>query len=67
MNDRLAFIQPLFNNQSTEYQRAMNQLTTFDSLAEASNFIDTMLKPDYNQWEGKDEYEERFGNIDSIF
>ena len=41
----------------------MNQLTTFDSLAEAANFIDTMLKPDYNQWEGKDEYEERFLGI----
>ncbi len=63
LNDRLAFIQHLFNNQSTEYQRAMNQLTTFDSLAEAANFIDTMLKPDYNQWEGKDEYEERFLGI----
>lgn len=63
LNDRLAFIQHLFDNQPNEYQRAMGQLVTYNSLAEATQFIDQMLKPDYNGWEGKEAYEERFLNI----
>ena len=60
LNDRLAFIQHLFDGNSNEYQRALNQLTTFDSMGEAQTFIQNLLKPDYNNWEGKEDYEERF-------
>ena len=30
---------------------------------EAENFINDMVKPDYNNWEGKDDYAERFMEI----
>lgn len=63
LNDRLAFIQHLFDNQPNEYQRAMGQLVTYNSFPEAAQFIDQMLKPDYNGWDGKEEYEERFLSI----
>ena len=63
LNDRLAFIQHLFNNSPNEYQRAMNQLTTFDSMEQAEAFIQELIKPDYQGWEGKEEYEERFSRV----
>ena len=63
LNDRLAFIQHLFDNQPNEYQRAMGQLVTYNSFPEAAQFIDQMLKPDYNGWDGKEEYEDRFLSI----
>ena len=67
LNDRLAFIQHLFDNKPNDYQRALNQLTTFDSFQEVFVFIESMLKPDYNNWEGKELYEERFLGILSQF
>jgi hypothetical protein len=67
LNDRLAFIQHLFDNKPNDYLRALNQLTTFDSFQEVSVFIESMLKPDYNNWEGKELYEERFLGILSQF
>ena len=36
---------------------------TFDNYEEAQEFIETMVKPDYNTWEGKDDYAERFLGI----
>ena len=38
----------------------MSQLTTMDSFEEISDFIENIIKPDYNNWEGKEDYEERF-------
>jgi hypothetical protein len=35
----------------------------FDNFYETRNFIDEMVKPDYNNWEGKDDYAERFMDI----
>lgn len=63
LNDRIAFMKHLFNNSSEDYNRVLSQLITIDTLAEAQNFIDTMVKPDYNNWEGKEEYEQRFMEI----
>jgi len=63
LNDRVAFMKHLFNNSSEDYNRVLSQLITFDTYAEAQNFIDNMVKPDYNNWEGKDEYAERFMEI----
>jgi hypothetical protein len=40
----------------------LNQLITFDNFYETRNFIDEMVKPDYN-WEGKNDYAERFMDI----
>ena len=40
--------------------RDSSQINTSTSLAEAHQFITDLVKPDYNYWEGKDEYETRF-------
>lgn len=63
LNDRIAFMNQLFNNSSEDYNRVLSQLMTIDNFREAKNFIDTMVKPDYNNWAGKEEYEQRFMEI----
>jgi hypothetical protein len=63
LNDRIAFMKNLFNNSSEDYNRVLSQLITFDTYSEAKNFIEQMIKPDYNNWEGKEEYEQRFMEI----
>lgn len=62
LNDRIAFVNHLFNFSLTEYNRVLSQLNTFKTEAEAKSFIANQVKPDYN-WEGKEEYEERFLNL----
>ncbi|WP_163410059.1 hypothetical protein [Flavobacterium ajazii] len=63
LNDRIAFTKNLFGNSTEDYSRVLNQLLTFDSFSEAKEFIETMVKPDYNDWDGKDDYAERFLGI----
>ncbi|SHG68132.1 hypothetical protein [Flavobacterium defluvii] len=63
LNDRIAFTKNLFGNSTEDYSRVLNQLMTFDSYTEAKDFIENMVKPDYNNWEGKDDYAERFLGI----
>jgi hypothetical protein len=63
LNDRIAFIKYLFANSSEDYNRVLSQLITFDTFEEAQSFINDMVKPDYNNWEGKEEYETRFMDI----
>jgi hypothetical protein len=63
LNDRLAFIKHLFGNSSEDYNRVLSQINTFNSFYETRDFVQDMVKPDYNNWEGKQEYEERFMDI----
>ncbi|EJL65017.1 hypothetical protein [Flavobacterium sp. CF136] len=63
LNDRIAFTKNLFGNNTEDYSRVLNQLLTFDNYNEAQEFIENMVKPDYNNWEGKDDYAERFMGI----
>jgi hypothetical protein len=63
LNDRIAFTKHLFGNSTLDYNRVLNQLITFDSFDETCYFIKNMVKPDYNNWKGKEEYEERFMEI----
>jgi hypothetical protein len=63
LNDRIAFMNHLFANSSEDYNRVLSQLMTFDTFQEAEDFIENMVKPDYNNWEGKDEYALRFLEI----
>lgn len=63
LNDRIAFVKHLFGNSNEDYNRVMSQLLTFDNFYETKSFIEEMVKPDYNNWEGKDDYEERFMDI----
>ena len=63
LNDRIAFVKNLFGNSTEEYNRVLSQLITFNTFEEAQEFIDSMVKPDYNNWEGKDEYAQRFMEV----
>jgi len=63
LNDRIAFMNHLFNNSSEDYNRVLSQLMTIDTFSEAKEFIENMVKPDYNNWSGKEEYEQRFMEI----
>ena len=60
LNDRLAFIKNLFDESSEDFQRVISQVQTFTSWEEAQAFIENIIKPDYNDWEGKEAYEARF-------
>ncbi|MEP0133467.1 MAG: hypothetical protein ABJJ25_16985 [Eudoraea sp.] len=60
LNDRLAFVKNLFNDSTEDFNRVISQLNTIDSYERSMAFIDNMVKPDYNQWAGKEEYEIRF-------
>lgn len=60
LNDRLAFINNLFDQSEEDYQRVISQVQTLSSWKEAQNFIEQMVKPDYDFWEGKEEFEARF-------
>ena len=60
LNDRLAFIKNLFEGSAEDYQRVLSQVQTYSDWEEAQLFIQEMIKPDYNNWEGKEEFETRF-------
>ena len=59
LNDRLAFVKHLFDNNTDEYNRVLAQLNTIDTEERSIAFINNMVKPEYNNWEGKEDYEAR--------
>ena len=63
LNDKIAFIKHLFNDDSKDYERVLSQLNTVSSFKDASHFINSIVKPDYDNWKGKEDYEERFLEI----
>ncbi|KJD36595.1 hypothetical protein PW52_02815 [Tamlana sedimentorum] len=63
LNDKIAFINQLFDGKSEDYDRVISQLNTTETFTEAQQFINTMIKPDYNNWQDKEEIEERFLEI----
>jgi hypothetical protein len=63
LNDRLAFVKGLFENSNEDYDRVLSQLSTLDSYEEAVNLLDSIIKPDYNNWEGQEDVEGRFLEI----
>lgn len=60
LNDRIAFEKNLFGGSSEDLNRVISQLNTFDNYQEAVDFIEDLVKPDFNQWKDKEEYEQRF-------
>ncbi|MCL9805808.1 hypothetical protein NAT51_12735 [Flavobacterium amniphilum] len=60
LNDRIAFEKNLFDGSTVDLNRVISQISTFDNFEDAKNFIDEMVRPDYNDWKGKDEFVERF-------
>lgn len=63
LNDKIAFIKHLFDGKNEDYDRVLSQINTAASFKEASEFIQNIVKPDYNNWAGKEEFEERFMQI----
>lgn len=59
LNDRIAFVKHLFNGSQADFTRVLSQLNSFETESHAKQFIDAVVKPDFN-WEEKIEYEERF-------
>ena len=60
LNNRLAFVKHLFNGSAEDYNRVLSQLNTIDSHERSVSFIKNMVRPDYDNWAGKEEYEKRF-------
>ncbi len=63
LNDRIGFEKHLFGGSSEDLNRVLSQLSTFSTFAEAKEFIEDMVKPDYNNWAGKEEFAARFMEI----
>lgn len=63
LNDRIAFVKHLFAGSNEDFNRVISQINTYDSFEEAQQFMDEMVKPDYNNWEGKEDYANRFMNL----
>ena len=60
LNDKLAFVQKLFFGSESEYNKVLKHLEELHTLEEAAVYIQQQVKPTYNHWKGKEEYEERF-------
>ena len=60
LNDRIAFVKHLFDGSTEDFNRVVSQLNTIESELEALEFLNSMVKPEYNNWEGKEDYEQRF-------
>ena len=60
LNDKIAFIKHLFDGKNEDYERVVSQIKTMNSYDDVLKLINTMVKPDYNNWSGKEEYEGRF-------
>ncbi len=63
LNDKIAFEKNLFGGSTEDYNRVISQISTFDSFEGAKNFINTMVKPDYNDWKFQEEFANRFMEI----
>ena len=60
LNNRLAFIKHLFNEEEEDYKRVLSQINTMSTFDEVEIFIKGKVKPDYNNWLNKEEYADRF-------
>ena len=59
LNDRIAFVNNLFNFSQVEFNNALKELNSFKTEIEAKNHIENNVKIKYN-WDGKEDIEERF-------
>jgi hypothetical protein len=63
LNDKIAFEKNLFAGNGDDLQRVLSQLNTFTNWDEAKSFVLDFVKPDYSNWENKEEFELRFLEI----
>jgi hypothetical protein len=62
LNDRIAFVNKLFNFSQADFNKVLAQLNECSTKAEALNYFQYQVKPNYN-WKGKEDREERFVEI----
>jgi hypothetical protein len=62
LNDRIAFVNQLFDGSQQDFNRVVSQLNSFKTEKEAISFIKEFVKPDYD-WSAKEEFEQRFINL----
>jgi len=62
LNDRIAFVNKLFNFSQSDFNKVLTKLNNFESKAEALNYFQYQVKPNYN-WKGKEELEERLVSL----
>jgi hypothetical protein len=62
LNDRLAFTSHLFAGSQEDLNRVVSQLNTFNTYREAIQFIEDIVKPDYD-WSKESDYEERLMDL----
>lgn len=60
LNDRIAFVTHLFNGSIDEYNKTIAMINNLHTPDECWDFILHKVKPSYNNWQGKEEYEDRF-------
>lgn len=63
LNDKIAFEFHLFGGRSEDFNRVLSQLNSFETFEQAKDFIINVVKPDYNNWMAKEEFENRFLEI----
>jgi hypothetical protein len=59
LNDRIAFVNKLFNFSQSDFNKVLTKLNAFTSKDEALKYFQYQVKPNYN-WKGKEDLEERF-------
>jgi len=59
LNDRISFINNLFDGDSFAYSQYIDKLNAFADYETALKYIYTEIKPNYNNWTGKEEFEFR--------
>lgn len=63
LNDKIAFTKHLFDGKIEDYDRVISQLNTSVSFSDAKRLVEEIIKPDYNNWVDKEEFETRFMQI----
>lgn len=58
LNDRIAFVNKLFNFSQSDFNKVLTKLNECKSKDEALKYFQYQVKPNYN-WKGKEELEER--------
>ena len=62
LNDRIAFVNKLFNFSQSDFNKALTRLNECKSKDEALKYFQYQVKPNYN-WKGKEELEDRLVNL----
>jgi len=63
LNNQIAFTKHLFDGNKDALKQCIQNINKCDSFPQAKHYIDQVVKPHYNSWKGKEEYEDRFINL----